>query len=232
MDPIKAFIEANLRPGQVGFDVGANRGVYAKIMAGCGARVVAFEPDADSAATLREACAGLPVEIVEAAVSDEIGSIEFYRDLRPGLQGLASSVNRLRGMEDKTEKVVVPRLTLDGFCAERGIAPNLIKIDVEGHESAVIRGASGIIADCRPFILFEFWESWWHRGIEEIFDHLYRDYELKIAQTGELAYQYYKERSDLAASNVTVDITCTPRGDRPSSNPRKPGDNADNPIST
>lgn len=211
MDPIQRFIETNLHSGQLAFDIGANVGVYTKIMAGRGCHVIAFEPDSRSAKALREGVAGLSVEVVEAAVSDGAGPIEFYADLRPGLHGLSSSVNRLRGMEDNAEMVVVPSITLDAFCAERALAPHLIKIDVEGHENAVIHGARGVIANWRPFIIFEFWESWWNLGVEEIFDFLDTNYELRVAQTGELAYGYYKRRTDLAASNTTVDIACTPR---------------------
>lgn len=46
--------------------------------------------------------------------------------------------------------------TLDAFCKERGVGRvDLIKIDTDGHEMAVLNGAIGIIEVCRPAILFE-----------------------------------------------------------------------------
>ena len=97
-DPIAAAIGRHLGPGQMAFDIGANRGHYTRMMAATGARVVAFEPNPD----VQDALAtGLPpsAEIVRAAVSDTEGAAAFFLDRRPGLDGMASSLLQLDGMD-------------------------------------------------------------------------------------------------------------------------------------
>jgi FkbM family methyltransferase len=51
--------------------------------------------------------------------------------------------------------VAVPVRTLDGLCAERGFAPDLVKIDVEGYEAAVLRGAQRLLAERAPVLFLE-----------------------------------------------------------------------------
>jgi len=43
--------------------------------------------------------------------------------------------------------------SLDAFCRERGIRPDVIKIDVEGAEFAVLEGARDILAEARPLLV-------------------------------------------------------------------------------
>jgi hypothetical protein len=52
-------------------------------------------------------------------------------------------------------EVMVPSVTLDAFCRERRIAPDVIKIDVEGAELRVLRGARAILTTHRPRVLCE-----------------------------------------------------------------------------
>jgi FkbM family methyltransferase len=50
----------------------------------------------------------------------------------------------------------VPAVTLDHFCLENGIQRiDLIKIDTDGHEHKVLKGAHKMIKKCRPYVVFE-----------------------------------------------------------------------------
>jgi FkbM family methyltransferase len=53
------------------------------------------------------------------------------------------------------EAVEIPLRTLDLLCAELGFQPDLVKIDVEGYELAVLRGARGVLEASRPLVFLE-----------------------------------------------------------------------------
>jgi len=71
-----------------------------------------------------------------------------------GLSGLNKREGRSGIDRDRLRKVVVPVGTLDEVLGDRHI--DFIKIDVEGAEFDVLRGARRILESSRPLILFEF----------------------------------------------------------------------------
>ena len=171
-----AFKQA-VRPGAVVFDVGANIGAYTVLFAqwtGAAGRVFAFEPSPPSIAGLREQLRlnGVSdrVEIVEAAVSHRPGSAVFDC-------GGASGTNALvPDTESSAHMIRVDTTSLDAFCEARGVHPSIVKIDVEGAELDVLRGARDTLArpDLDAFV--EFHPSIWKaRGITR------RDIESELA---------------------------------------------------
>ena len=197
-------------------DVGANRGEYAIMLSKYFDRVTAFEPDSATFLALenqiRVSCA-TGVTPVNAAASDRDGHITFYRDLRPEWGGVAGSVHVLDGLEGRTEEIRVPCVSLDSYCAAHDITPSFIKIDVEGHEPAVIEGARQIISRHRPVLVFEFWETWFHRDYRETFVALDSLYELSVLQTGDLVRDRYLATDGKPGGEAgVVDILCRPRG--------------------
>lgn len=127
-------------PAPVFLDVGANIGAYTLIASEVsGAQVVSFEPIPAAFAKLelnvrlngREGVTMLPV-----AAGRERG------ELRMTCNG-ASPINHVvTGSAEADQTMVVAVETLDAVCARLGLSPTMIKIDVEGHESAVLEGAS------------------------------------------------------------------------------------------
>jgi len=130
--------------GGTAVDVGANVGYYALALARCvGAegRVHAFEPDPSLAAHLERHLKinGLSQRQAVGALD---GQADFYR---------ADEQNRGSGtlipypdLEHKTFPVEV--VTLDAFCGDHGILRiDFLKVDVEGAEPDVIRGATGLL---------------------------------------------------------------------------------------
>lgn len=51
-------------------------------------------------------------------------------------------------------KHVVMAVTIDSFCAEHNVQPDVIKVDVEGFEPCVIEGARRLIGQHRPMVWF------------------------------------------------------------------------------
>jgi len=142
-----------LRDGDIVWDVGANIGytalLYRSIIGECG-EVVAFEPSPRIYAQLRRNVESWPnVKAINVAVSDSNGDVSFV-DLEYSDRSAISSA------EDDRPTTSVRSITLDSFLAQAGgKAPDFVKIDVEGHESAVFMGARKLIATQRPLFQFE-----------------------------------------------------------------------------
>lgn len=131
-------------------DVGANIGAYSLIASENPAvRVVAFEPIPAAHAKLKRNLAlnGRDrVHVLNMAASSEPGHLRMTCDG-------ASSVNRVvdAGGHDPTkqgETTIVDVTTVDLACAALDLQPTVIKIDVEGHELSVLRGASASLGAC------------------------------------------------------------------------------------
>jgi len=139
-------------PGTIFFDVGAHFGFYAVFLSDLHSRVVAFEPDARTLPALKRNLARLSdAVLVPAAVSDQAGSLRF-------VAASSSPESRLLGDGESSgaATVQVAVTTLDSVWAEMG-RPQVgsMKIDTEGHETAVLQGGRLMIAQCRPQMLIE-----------------------------------------------------------------------------
>ena len=127
------------------FDVGSHIGYYAAYLAPLVRHVYAFEPDQRNLPALRvNAALSSKITVVEKAVSDRSGTVCFAETAQSERSGVS---------QDGRE---VPAITVDDFAAETGARPTLIKIDVEGHDLAVVRGAKRVMAEMQPLILAEF----------------------------------------------------------------------------
>jgi FkbM family methyltransferase len=133
----------------VAIDVGANHGIYSYALARLGRPVEAFEPQPWCASTLR-AWAGDRVHVHEIGLSDVEGAFDLHL---PVVGGVRSTGYATFGeLDGPVETISVPVKTLDDFAFE-GVT--FIKIDVEGHEGAVLRGAAATIEAARPTVLVE-----------------------------------------------------------------------------
>jgi FkbM family methyltransferase len=63
--------------------------------------------------------------------------------------------SRSAGVTAHTYAVSVPITTIDVYCADSGVAPTLLKIDVESYELEVLEGAKATLATCQPIALVE-----------------------------------------------------------------------------
>ncbi len=149
------FLRAHLNGGVL-VDVGANVGSVSLLLADRINRAILFEPNPVAAARARENIAinQLPFEVHELAVSDVQGTVELED------AGGASPCNRtVIGFETKVRTRTVRRVALDEFLDDKLISSEIsvVKIDVEGHENAVICGMKRLLREKRPrLVMFEY----------------------------------------------------------------------------
>jgi FkbM family methyltransferase len=147
----------------VAYDVGSYIGFFALGMArrlGPAGRVAAFEPDPGNAARLEEHIARnhmqSQIQVVEAAAWRAIaGNATAYRRGSKARSQGGVEAEGLRPVLASGERILVRSISLDEFIAEGNPAPQLLKIDVEGGECAVLAGAERLITDGRPVIICE-----------------------------------------------------------------------------
>jgi FkbM family methyltransferase len=150
------------RPDDVAFDVGAFKGDVAMALAeavGTRGRVFAFEPHPLPYLILaaRSAYATIVAPFCKA-MSDEIGHAVLHFDSSNDTSQASTLVENLATKErlgDHIRTVKVETDTIDAFCAARRLAPQFIKIDTEGAEARVIRGAQATIAAYHPSLVIE-----------------------------------------------------------------------------
>ena len=143
----------------VGAHVGQSNRLFRRLFPT--ASLWSFEPDPDSfAALVAGVDASLPGGCQRLALSDHDGTATFHRNPISHTSSLLArsaesrdSIDLARARaagapaEVGSERIDVPVRRLDGWCAEHGIATvDLLKIDVQGAEAAVLAGAEGVLA--------------------------------------------------------------------------------------
>jgi FkbM family methyltransferase len=171
------LVDELVRPGTVALDVGANWGLFTARMArlvGPAGTVHAFEPDPANMTSLR-ALRRWRKNIVlhQVGLSDQRGSAELRVPLDHGLRigpqaSLTMSRDRRSMPHVSVPIVVVP---LDESLPS-GTAVGFVKIDVEGHEMAVLRGGEAALRRTQPTLLVEIEQRHQDTDIRQTFDYL------------------------------------------------------------
>lgn len=150
------FISQRLRPGDVFLDIGAWIGIYSLLasrLVGPSGQVYAFEPDPIARSNLEENVRlneAWNVKIVPLGLSDFEGEAIF------GGVGFGDSQI---DPQSTVKPFRAPVTTLDKFCSRNHISPSLVKIDVEGHEDAVLRGGKDTLSNPGTDVILEFHEQ-------------------------------------------------------------------------
>jgi FkbM family methyltransferase len=155
---VRECFEALIRPGDTFFDVGGHIGYHASLAAlrtGPAGRVFAFEADPAMHAKLAANLRQFPwAKAVHTAVWEQSGTLEFERtsDRNESGWGTLTAVRDLR----QGEHLRVPATTLDDFCAQAAVERlDAMKIDAEGSELAILRGARAVLERFRPAMVME-----------------------------------------------------------------------------
>lgn len=151
---MRVALATALRHDSNAIDVGANRGETLELILSIApdGRHIAYEPIPALAQQL--AISYPQVEVRNAACSDEAGSAEFTHVLNaPAMSGLRQRAD-LPADAAQVEQITVRLDRLDDALPDDYV-PSLLKIDVEGAELLVLRGAAETLARHRPFVLFE-----------------------------------------------------------------------------
>lgn len=157
------WLASRLPPKPLVFDVGANAGDYAREAARRlrPSMIHCFEPSAVAFAALERNTADLPVVRHRLALGSEVGRLALH-----GAEAGATTASllQLRNPHQpscRQSEEIVEVDTLDRFCAAEGIERiDFLKIDVEGFECAVLRGAERMLRERRiGAVQFEFGEG-------------------------------------------------------------------------
>lgn len=154
-----------LSNGGVFIDVGANVGAWSAVAAGAFRQVQAFEPNSALATMIRPL---LPKNVIvhNVALSDEDGTATLFVPLIDGL-AIAARASLEAGANGaaKTFPQQVNKRTIDSYAFSQ---VDVIKIDVEGHEASVLRGAEATLRRERPALVVEIEERHHEGGSEAI----------------------------------------------------------------
>jgi FkbM family methyltransferase len=146
-----------LDPGEQAFDIGANIGQNTSIMAlkaGPRGRVVAFEPGPLASRLLTRNVERWgsyqlsPISVVRQGVSCRVGLGVLHEAADLGAFSLEDQPVRAVDIAPNGAKIEIDLITLDAYAISAGEI-GLIKIDVEGHEQAVLQGAAHILNERR-----------------------------------------------------------------------------------
>jgi FkbM family methyltransferase len=145
--------------GGVFIDVGANVGVYSIAASRFFKSVIAFEPDPRSLPQLQRnvsMSSADNVRVVPLALSDRKSEAQLYFD--PSNKGGSSLVSCAAGDAAVSVGAEISTIPLDDFLeGERTDRIALVKIDVEGHEAGVLRGAQRMLYRDAPVLFVEVW---------------------------------------------------------------------------
>jgi FkbM family methyltransferase len=147
-------LHSEIRSGDVYADVGAHIGIHAlhvaqRLAERGGGHVLAFEPAADSAEKLRAAALRnrLDVRVVQLALSNRSGELGLFADERYDSHDAGVRSAHATGRRVATAAA----MTFDDWAVQERLDHlDIVKIDVEGHEAAVLEGMRHSLARFAP----------------------------------------------------------------------------------
>jgi FkbM family methyltransferase len=172
----------NLKEGETFIDVGANVGqhsIYAAQKVGPNGNVFAFEPIDSSAENIRLSASKnsfIWLTVIQKAATNFVGDTVFYK------YELTDISSRNKNFTDRPAKEVKVKTTTLDIELNNLSRVDLVKIDVEGYEMDVLRGAEQIIKKFKPAIILEFSPVFYKRLqpqdsmdiLQFLFDHGYK----------------------------------------------------------
>lgn len=157
----KLMLEEIIKPGMNIFDIGSNIGYYVlmeKLLLRGSGSVTAIEPSPTNLTLLKKNLRLnkiTDVAIYNLAISDKVGKKDFFLARQSNLntfhkQGAGKT-------EFSGKKISVDTSTVPDFSTQINVKPDLIRMDVEGHELEIIEAILANIktTDIKPSIIFE-----------------------------------------------------------------------------
>ena len=152
VEPELPLLPALCRKDAVALDIGANEGFFAHHLLPLAKNVIAFEPLPQMLARLRENYAG-KMEIHGVILSDREGQGELKYPAGGYMSASVAESNSVALESGRViETVVAPMRTLDSFHLTN---VGFVKIDVEGHEEAVLQGGLETLNREKPNLMIE-----------------------------------------------------------------------------
>lgn len=153
---VTAWLRDTVKPGMTVYVLGGHVGIHvlyiASLLADRG-DVVAFEGWPENFASLSQNVKANPtlrprIELVEAAVTNQFGTVRM-------VQGSSDGKHAVAAAPDAGRTIDVSATTLDDFQSTQTQCPDMILMDIEGHEGAALQGAQQLLPACKPTLLLE-----------------------------------------------------------------------------
>jgi FkbM family methyltransferase len=171
--PVYEHVRRVVQPGWTVLSIGSHVGIYVLLLGTRvqpGGRVIAFEPNPATrrllASHVRRNRLGRVVEVRPEAVADSSGHMPFVATGVEGYSRLGTPHPEARVTAHRTIRVPVTRV--DDFVHARNVRPDLLLVDVEGFEGAVLAGAVDTLrAHPRCRVVVELHPELWPAGEAE-----------------------------------------------------------------
>lgn len=158
---LQQTIQDLVQPGMVVYDVGANIGYISMILARRvtkTGKVFSFEALPDNherfAINLEASGFGDHVQLIEAAVVEETGTVQFQIGPSGGMGKAAGSAGRREF--SYSGSIEVQAISLDEFVYQQGNPPpQIVKMDIEGGEVLALPGMKRLLEQARPVVMLE-----------------------------------------------------------------------------
>ncbi len=178
-----AILDKLVDPSRDAIDIGANKGVYAELLSRICNRVYAFEPNPKMYSILKRSCAN-NVETFYMALSNKSGVAELRIPISPSgysNQGASLSTHKIT---ESYASIEVDSRRLDELNLQN---IGFIKIDVEGFELSVLKGAVETLKRERPTMLIEMEEAHTGQPIEQMVKDVESyGYQCKVLLAGDI----------------------------------------------
>jgi len=157
-------IKSLIKQGDIVAEVGGHIGYLSLWFLRCcynaAGRVFVFEPGINNLPYLKENLKNKGAVIIESGCGESNGKLEFYMDDLTGqnnsfvkdFTGLSNNTKMALGVDVKVSMGIVSVIRLDEYFMN--IQPNFIKIDTEGFEYSVLRGAEGLLSEGKELPIF------------------------------------------------------------------------------
>ena len=167
-DVIK-LIKKILKPGSIAIDVGANIGIHTLVMSnkiGRNGKVLAVEPQPEILERLKSNISLnniKNIQVLPIALSSKPGKVILYTHSDKYNNKAQSSFYKNHAENNLTRKIRVSVKTIDQIINDEKLKKvDFIKIDTEGNDFNVLKGAEKTICNHKPFIVFEYEKKCWN----------------------------------------------------------------------
>lgn len=154
------YLSRNVKKDDFVLDIGAHKGGYLywlRKFVGIKGSVIAFEPQPILYNYLNQIIETFGydnIDLHHAGISSQAGELELFVPKEMGQTSPGATFEN-RVNQEKGHLINVQVFQLDDFMAQRKRKINFIKLDVEGHELEVFKGANTILQQDQPTLIFE-----------------------------------------------------------------------------